>query len=191
MEVFKIIDKAIVKNIDLQKFNFSHLNYMYDYNTGIFYKETETKIDVLSYGFNYDYRDNDPISISHENFVPWITFKNVEKILNFVLYNLYETKQITNAHNFYVNNQKTLFIDEPMINEDAFIYELYKDKQYLEQNILKSTESAEILIKNHFFSFFENFSTLQDINDKIIEKYEWQQWNKFFLRTTILKLLSY
>jgi len=190
MEIFKQIDVLILENIGFQKLNFSHLDYMKDYNTGIFYKETSDKIDALSYGFGYDYRNYDPIIMNQDSFASWITFKNVEKILDYCLYNQTNPKQFENSNEFYLNIKKTILNTEVLdIKENIFYSVFYKDKKLLIDNIFKCTEQAQIFINEYHLSYFNRFSTIQDVNDKILEKYDWMDWSDYFFKDAHFKAI--
>ena len=190
MEIFKKIDDLIVKNFTLEQLNYNHLDYMKDYNTGIFYNENDDKINALSYGYGYDYRDYDPIIMNQDSFGSWISFKNIEKILDYALYNQTNDKTFHNSNEFYINHKKTIFNSEAQnVIDDHFFCEIYKDKKLLINDILEGIKQANIFIEKYHLPFFEKFSTLQDLNDKIIEKYDSSEWHIFFNENTNLKAI--
>jgi len=148
MEIFKKIDALVVENIGLKELGFSHLDYKKDYNIGFFYRESKDKIDILSYGYGYDYRDHDPIRMAKEGFRAWISFKNVETILDFVIYNKNDRKQSHNTDEFYLNNQHTIYNGEaPNIAKDTFFYVVFRDDKLLLNNILEASKETETFIK--------------------------------------------
>lgn len=190
MKVFEKIDTLILEKIGLTKLNFSHLDYMKDYNTGIFYRETSDKIDSLSYGFGYDYRHYDPIIMNQDSFASWITFKNVEKIVDCCLYNQSNPKRFHNANEFYLNIKKTILNTEVLdLKEGIFYCTLYKDKKLQIDNILEGIKQAQIFIKEHHLSYFNQFSTIQDVNDNILEKYNWIDWSDYFFKDAYFKAI--
>jgi len=190
MEILEKIDDLITDNIKLDEFKFSHLKYVENNDIGIFYRESDTKIDIINYSYGYDYRDYDPITIAKEVYKSSIRFKKVEGILEIFIPNNYNFEKAYNAIDFFLINEPTLSnIYSPPAEVGTIYSNLYYNKELLINNIVRIAKECNSFIKQHHFSFFENFSTLQDINDKIIEKQEWSEWNKIFLENTYFKAI--
>jgi hypothetical protein len=66
MRILEKIDNLMTTNIKLDELKFSHLKYVQNNDIGIFYRESETKIDIINYSYGYDHRDYDPIAIAKE-----------------------------------------------------------------------------------------------------------------------------
>lgn len=193
MEKLKNIDDLIVQHINLKKLGFQHLDYMMECNTGTFYRETKDKYDVLTYGFGYDYRLYDPITMSKEGGMrSYISFKSVEKILNTILPDPHVSEIFSDSWNFIFYCQQTLTNKMiPNINSpDELTHEIaYQNGQLLDRNILEAVNNMNIYIQQYHLPFFNYFLTIKDVNDKILEKYDWMDWNEYFLKNCIFKAI--
>lgn len=192
MEKFKKIDDLILEHINVTKFGFQHSEYMLDCNTGIFYRETENKYDVLNYGFGYDYRFYDPLTMCKEAINSYISFKSVEKILNAILPNPDNLESFSNSWEFFFYCQETLTNKmKPDINspEELTHETVFKNDQILIENIKEAVSNMNIYIEQNHLTFFDEFITVQDLNDKILEKYDWMNWAHFFFKKPFFKAI--
>lgn len=186
----KEIDSLFVKDINLKNLDFYHLEYMKDHNLGIFYKETPQKREIISYGFEYNYRNYDPIKMPVEKFRSWITFTEIELILATIIPDLNNIKAFENPWQFIFYSKKTLLnIHAPSYAPDNFFYEIYKNGEIRIDNISELAQQSNIFIKKYHLPFFEKFATIKDINDKILEKHDWLEWGNYIEGETFYKAL--
>jgi hypothetical protein len=191
MEILKKIDAIISENTVLKELKFSHLSYMKDYNIGIFYRETKNKFDIISYGFGYDHRDFDPITISKESLRSWTSFKTIENILSAIFASSDSDNHFNNAYEFILYRKETLTNKMgPVISADKITKELlYKNNKLYPEKVEEAVNNINISIKEHHLPFFNEFVCIKDLNDKIIEKYDWLDWSNFLFKDSYLKAI--
>jgi hypothetical protein len=162
-------------------FSYSEFDFGYEYH-----RSTKYKIDTLKYGFYIDkYEDY--------SFLSSISYKITFPIINEILLKIFEDK--VHLQNFSLNDetifaipeigmqeytdyhykqQKLLFIENRIIDEQIFEEALTLFKEQLSMNVLP---------------FFDKIQTLQQINDEILEKYDWMEWSNYISGQTIFKAL--
>jgi hypothetical protein len=145
-------------------------------------REISKKIDIVSYGFSKD-KWGDDMFLHPIN--SYIVFEEVNKILldvkndnsSFYLHEplIVELPNFDkkNTENYY-DISRLLFIKNRTLDEQLFDKALNIFKEQLETSVLP---------------FFDRIQTLQQINDEILEKYEWIDWNNYISGQTYFKAL--
>jgi len=189
METIKKLDKEISKQLAISKLGFLHLDYDKEYNLGLFYKENSKRIAIITYGFGYDYKNYDPITLCKESFRAGIHFKEVELVLNKAL----EKETITNnihAHVFYINNQHTISnTSVPEVNTDTNHLVVYENGEVNYNNLEKVIMETDEFIDQYLYIFFSEIETLDDLNSKILDKEDFSNYYKYIFGETGAKVL--
>lgn len=191
-ERFEQIEKLILKDINLIKLGFQHLEYMQDCSRAVFYRETEDKYDVINYGFGYDLRDLDPITVCKEDIASYVSFKSVEKILDAIFPNSRTYGSFSDSLEFLLYCENTLAnVMKPAINSpnDLTFEKVYENGQMVLGNIAEAVSNMNAYIEKYHFTFFDDFLTIQDLNDKILEKYDWKDWSTYFFKKPFFKAI--
>jgi len=191
-EKFEQIEKLILKDINLIKLGFQHLEYMQDCNRGVFYRETEDKYDAINYGFGYNLHNLDPITVCKEDIASYVSFKSVEKILDAILPNSRTYGSFGDSLEFILYCEDTLAnVMKPDINSpNELTHEkVFENGQMVLSNITEAVSNMNAYIQKHHLTFFDNFLTIQDLNDKILEKYDWTNWSKYFFKEPFFKAI--
>lgn len=186
----KEIDSLFIEDINLIKLDFYHLAYMKDHNLGIFYRESKERREIISYGFEYNYRNYDPIKMSTEKLRSWITFIEVEKILATIIPDSVSVETFDNTWQFIFYSKKTVLNSKaPTYSSDNIFYEIYKNGKIMVENINELVNQSNSFIKKYHLSFFNEFSTIKDVNDNILEKYNWLEWGHYIEGETFFKAI--
>ncbi|MFK7033397.1 hypothetical protein [Flavobacterium oreochromis] len=189
MEIVNVLDKEIVSGLSITRLGFSHLPYDKDYNLGLFFKESENKIDIISYGIDYDYRKYNPISLSKEYFRAGIHFKEIDRIL-YKIFNDRIISKDTPTHSFYINHPITINeILAPNITTDTLHTIVYADNTIMKHELERVIIETDGFINEYYIPFFSEFQSLQDINDKILDKEEFANYHKYIFGETGAKVL--
>jgi hypothetical protein len=189
MEALEKIDKEISKQLVLSKLGFLHLDYDKEYNLGLFFKENSKKIQIITYGFGYDYRKDNPITLCKESFRAGIYFKEVENILNKALDNKI-IPNITHAHVFYINNQYTILdTSAPQITTDTEHIVVYENGEVNQKQLEAVIVETDEFIDQYLNVFFSEIETLEDLNTKILDKNDFSNYYKYISEETGAKAL--
>lgn len=189
MKAIQEIDKEIAKQLVLTKQDFIHLDYGKDYNIGLFYKENSKKTEIVTYGFGYDYRKYNPITLCKESFRAGIHFKEVETILYNALNNSIVSNHLT-THSFYINNQFTISnVSIPSITTDTHHTIIYENGEIKQKEFEKVMMEINNFVCDHFFPFFNEIQTLEDINNKILDKEDWKDWSNYIFGKAYFKAM--
>lgn len=189
MEALEKIDKEISKQLVLSKLGFLHLDYDKEYNLGLFFKENSKKIQIITYGFGYDYRKDNPITLCKESFRAGIYFKEVENILNKALDNKIIPNN-THAHVFYINNQYTILdTSAPQITTDTEHIVVYENGEVNQKQLEAVIVETDEFIDQYLNVFFSEIETLEDLNTKILDKNDFSNYYKYISEETGAKAL--
>ncbi|MFK7004818.1 hypothetical protein BWK63_12760 [Flavobacterium covae] len=80
------------------------------------------------------------------------------------------------------------FHNSQKIREDINILVLH-NTEIIENNILVVGDIFKKYYSNYSLPFFSEFQSLQDINDKILEKEKWQDWSNYIFGKTYFKAM--
>ncbi|ANO47840.1 hypothetical protein Pf1_02386 [Flavobacterium columnare] len=186
MEILNSLYKEIASGLSITKNEFSHLSYDKDYNIGLFFRENKNKIDIITYGFGYDYRKYNPITLCKESFRAGIHFKEVDRIL----YRILGGKTISKDTLFYSSHEVTIKeILAPDITTDTQHTIVFADSIIKEKELERVVAETDSFINRYYIPFFSEFLSLQDINDKILEKEKWQDWSNYIFGKTYFKAM--
>ncbi|MFK7004816.1 MULTISPECIES: hypothetical protein [Flavobacterium] len=189
MEILNSLDKEIVYGLSISRLGFSHLSYDKDYNLGLLFKDTKNKIDIITYGFGYDYRKYNPITVCKESFRAGIHFRELDSILYTVLEGRIISKD-TPTHSYYINHPITINeILAPNITTDTQHTIVFADSIIKEKELERVVAETDSFINKYYIPFFSEFQSLQDINDKILEKEKWQDWSNYIFGKTYFKAM--
>ncbi|OWP87141.1 hypothetical protein BWK60_05265 [Flavobacterium covae] len=189
MEILNSLDKEIASGLSITKNEFSHLSYDKDYNIGLFFRENKKKIDIITYGIDYDCRKFNVISLSREYFRAGIHFRELDSILYTVLEGRIISKD-TPTHSYYINHPITIneFL-APNITTDTQHTIVFADSIIKEKELERVVAETDSFINKYYIPFFSEFQSLQDINDKILEKEEFSNYYKYIFGETGAKVL--
>ncbi len=186
MEIENILDKEIASGLSISRLGFSHVSYDKDYNLGLLFKDTENKIDIITYGFGYDYRKYNPITLCKESFRAGIHFKEVDRIL----YKIIGEKTVSRDTPFYSSHEITIYeISAPCITTDTLHSIVYADNTIMKHELESVIEDTNNFINVYYIPFFSEIQSLQDINDKILMKEQWQNWSNYIFGKTYFKTM--
>lgn len=186
----KEIDSLFIENINLRKLDFYHLDYMKDHNVGIFYRGNKERRNIISYGFEYNYRNYDPIKMPVEKLRSWITFVQIEQILTTIIPDSITIETFDNPWEFIFYSKKTILNrNAPAYAPYNVFYEIYKNGKIMIENITELGNQSNTFIKEYHLPFFEEFVTVKDVNDKILEKYDWLEWGHYIEGETFFKAI--
>ncbi|MET3047432.1 hypothetical protein [Flavobacterium covae] len=186
MEILNSLDKEIVYGLSISRLGFSHLSYDKDYNLGLFFRENKNKTDIITYGFGYDYRKYNPTTLCKESFRAGIHFKEVDRIL----YRILGGKTISKDTFFYSSHEVTIKeILAPDITTDTQHTIVFADSIIKEKELERVVAETDSFINKYYIPFFSEFQSLQDINDKILEKEKWQDWSNYIFGKTYFKAM--
>jgi hypothetical protein len=189
MEALEKIDKEVAKQLVLNKLGFVHLDYDKEYNLGLFFKENSKKIQIITYGFGYDYRKYNPITLCKESFRASIYFKEVENILNKALDNKIIPNSI-HTHVFYINNQYTILdTSAPQITTDTEHIVVYENGEVNQKQLEAVIVETDEFIDQYLNVFFSEIETLSDLNTKILDKDDFSNYYKYISGETGAKAL--
>ncbi|QOG88938.1 hypothetical protein HUE46_02260 [Flavobacterium columnare] len=186
MEILNSLDKEIASGLSITKNEFSHLSYDKNYNIGLFFRENKNKTDIITYGFGYDYRKYNPTTLCKESFRAGIHFKEVDRIL----YRILGGKTISKDIFFYSSHEVTIKeILAPDITTDTQHTIVFADSIIKEKELERVVAETDSFINRYYIPFFSEFQSLQDINDKILEKEEFSNYYKYIFGETGAKVL--
>ncbi|MET3047437.1 hypothetical protein [Flavobacterium covae] len=186
MEILNSLDKEIALGLSITRNGFSHLSYDKNYNIGLFFRENKNKTDIITYGFGYDYRKYNPITLCKETFRAGIHFKEVDRIL----YKIIGEKTVSRDTPFYSSHEITIRETlAPNIITDTLHTIVYADNTIMKNELERVVTETDSFINKYYIPFFSEFQSLQDINDKILEKEEFSNYYKYIFGETGAKVL--
>lgn len=164
------LDNIFVAELKLHEFGFRQIEYSFDYNTALFVHEINGKYNFLNYGYGYDYRGLDKITFSPSSFNSWISFNHVENILKKILEVNYSGTISTvvdfRERNFH-SNILTVY-DRAILEPSLRI--IFENKKIQYGTIRRMVKETYEYLSTYHFPFFERLSSLQVVNDEIIDK---------------------
>jgi hypothetical protein len=178
------INKKIQELVNFQELSFKEIEF-FDYHSIL--QKTDKDFD---YRIQYSIFPSKDGSSSIGAFSFGIISNSVNSILKKIQGIIAENNQsiIFNANDY------TLYDREGKQNG----WELEKEISYstiiikrvlIEENLHNSTKLFRKYIDNFILPFFSKITLLQQINDEIIEKYEWLEWSKFISGQVFFKAI--
>jgi hypothetical protein len=173
------INDIFIQKLNLNELGFSYINYNFDYNQGLFIHEIEQKINILTYGYGYNYKDLTHFEMGTKAFNSLIYFIEVEDILKKILGNQYSSK-IYSIEDFRLRNfhGNIITVYNQKSTESEFRTIFQKNKLNLE-NIDFLICELEIAFTDFHLPFFERVKDIQYVNDEIINKVPQMELHKY------------
>jgi len=202
-EILKIINNNFIKEIGLDWLGFESKSFDINETHSFFmYRESKefNKKDVIHFVFGWEgslEKKENPF-ISENHFQTWVLFEDVSTILYHILdkpeyeYSLYGTflgefgMTVSDLPN-YDKNQQWLV---PTKNKLS----LYKEGGIQMDNLRKTSEIIFEYLKTYHLPFFERVSSLQVVNDEIIDKVPKEEYGNYipgrFMNAKVLIIMK-
>lgn len=169
----EIFNKSLREQVSFEKLGFQEVEYDAFSFSWKLIRQTNDKIDKLIYSFSKDKWSDDlilhPISA-------YIIFEKVNAILWTISKDerylpQWHDNTIIRLPNFDLEVDKYIHL----IRDLLFVNNRVVNKQIFEKALGIFKEQLDTIV----LPFFDKIQTLQDINDKILERVDWMEWHKY------------
>lgn len=200
-EVLKVIDEKFSDEINLDWLNFQHNTYSYDSNSGSFFRKIDgnRKIDIILYSYGWEGDWNRFINpyLNVNRVQSWIVFEEVSKILFSILkqkgahftdsyFSGTDSNCVTSIPHFDKNQNWLIPKDNNLV--------LFQHRQIEIKNVKQTAEEVYEYLRTYHFPFFERVSSLQVVNDEIINKVPKEEYGNYipgrFMNAKVLIIMK-
>jgi hypothetical protein len=162
-KIYHILNSKIQVNLKLEESGFQVKSF--DDYYSIYFKKNKEVIDTLCYSFYPVSKSACFSMISYGIILP-----QINRVLKQVISNFYE-------YEYTLIDRAGSQLSQDL--QKSIILEIVTNEEINETNLVNSCKLFNVYLDEYAYPFFNSITTLQQINDNILEKYDWKEWYKY------------